>query len=220
MATWPVKTRPPGQQPAAMESDQERRDRIKAERKARKAAREESKRKKKERRRQQIEASGRSAADLRRLAPSGPKPGRRPRQQQEGAPCPLAAEDEAYISTPYSIPSAENTIRLAVVGCGGWFCNRAHLPALAKIIARKAKASAKDTCSGNSQDFEVRITVLCGKVDGARKALSTLRRNGINHQCKGVECERTELEEENCHAVARFDTLEAVSYTHLRAHET
>ena len=204
MSTCQKNTAPP----AAMESDQERRDRIKTERRARKAAREESKRKKKERRRQQIAASGQSAADLRRLAPSGPKPGRRPRQQ-EGAPCPLAAEDEAYVSTPYAIPSAENTIRLAVVGCGGWFCNRAHLPALAKIIARKVKASAKDACSGNSQDFEVRITVLCGKVDGARKALSTLRRNGINLQCKGVEYERTELEEENdCHAVARFETLE------------
>lgn len=40
----------------------------------------------------------------------------------------------------------ENTLRIAVVGCGGWFCNRVHLPALAKIM-RKSRVCLTVLCA-------------------------------------------------------------------------
>lgn len=176
------------------ESEQERRERIKAERRARKASKEEAKRRKKERRLQQIKASGRSVADLHRQAPSpsAPKP-----LQCGGDQHPATSSDKAHAFEDIIPAPCENTIRLAVVGCGGWFCNRTHLPVLAKIINRKIKAK-KAKHGESSKSFDVQITVLCGKADGATRALATLRRNGINLQVDTTDDEK----------VARFDTLE------------
>ena len=92
-----------------MEAEQERRERIKAERKARKASKEEAKRRKKERRLLQIKASGRSVADLRRQAPSPSAP--KPLQCEGNQHSSKAHASEAIVPAP-----CENAIRLAVVG--------------------------------------------------------------------------------------------------------
>lgn len=107
-------------------------------------------------------------------------------EQERNQKCSKAREIPVHSPAQHNqstefIPPQDKTLRIAVVGCGGWFCNRAHLPALTKIMRKSA--------------LSVCITVLCGS--NHDRAIKTLRRNGIS------------LTVGDNGNVAAFDTLES-----------
>jgi hypothetical protein len=75
-----------------------------------------------------------------------------------------------------------NVLRIAVIGCGGWFANRAHLPALAKLIRSSSSSSSVPTTTAEKDGHitsikRYQITVLCGS--HPERAIRTLARHGV-----------------------------------------
>ena len=160
----------------------ERRKQVVSERRDRRRKREETRLLKRERRVARLQQKGWNEASLHEHERQRKALAERQRKQQ-CIEAPGEATTYEQKCAQMTEPPPENLLRIAVVGCGGWFCNRALLPALAKVIRK----------------LPVCITVLCGS--NYERALKTLRRNGISLS--------VQQQEAGDGSVAVFDTLEA-----------